>query len=64
MAERPVERRVGARGQQRLEIAKRLMKWPDDADVMERIEALTVEEREHLRGLVDWVEEYERHEQQ
>jgi hypothetical protein len=52
------------RGEQRLEIARKLTKLPEGADVMKHIEAMPPEEREHLRGLVDWVEEYENHETQ
>lgn len=51
------------RGARRLEIARKLLSLPEDADVMKHIEAMPLEEREHLRGLVDWVEEYEKHEQ-
>jgi len=50
------------RGEQRLEIARKLTKLPEGADVMRHIEAMPPEDREHLRGLVDWVEEYEKHE--
>lgn len=50
------------RGQQRLEIARRLLSLPDDADVLAAINKLPHDRREHLRGLVDWVEEYEANE--
>lgn len=47
------------RGEQRLEIARRLLRLPKGADVMKRINAMPPDEREELRGLVDWVEDYE-----
>lgn len=47
------------RASQRLEIARRLQKLPEGADVMKHINAMPNEERDTLRGLVDWVEEYE-----
>lgn len=52
------------RAAHRLVIAARLMALPAGANVMDRIRALPPLEREHLRGLVDWVEDYERTEQQ
>ena len=48
----------------RLEIARKLLNLPQGADVMKHIEAMKPEDRAHLRGLVDWVEEYEKHEKQ
>lgn len=47
------------RAEQRLLIAGKLMKLPKDADVMVRINSMEPDKREHLRGLVDWVEQYE-----
>lgn len=47
------------RAEQRIEIARRLMKLPEGADVMIHINAMQDDDRETLRGLVDWVEEYE-----
>lgn len=51
------------RGANRLEIARRLLKLPQDECVLSHIMAMPKNEQEHLRGLVDWVEEYEKHEQ-
>lgn len=51
------------RAEQRLEIASRLLRLPKGADVMKRINAMPPDEREELRGLVDWVEDYENYEQ-
>lgn len=45
------------RGDRRLAIAGKLMGWP--SNVLERINKMQEAEREHLRGLVDWVEDYE-----
>lgn len=44
----------------RLQTAARLMKLPEGADTMAEINKLTDAEKERLKGLVDWVEEYER----
>ena len=38
------------------------MRMEEGADVLGRIKSLPTEKRDHLRGLVDWVEEYEKHE--
>jgi hypothetical protein len=51
------------RAEQRLEIARRLLRLPEGSDVMQRINAMPPDEREELRGLVDWVEDYENYEQ-
>jgi len=51
------------RAAHRLEIARRLMRLDEGADVLGHIRALPAEKREHLRGLVDWVDEYEKYEQ-
>lgn len=51
------------RVEQRLEIARRLLRLPEGSDVMQRINAMPPDEREELRGLVDWVEDYENYEQ-
>ena len=48
------------RGALRLEIARKITKLPEGADVMRHIEAMNPEKREELRGMVDWEEEYER----
>jgi hypothetical protein len=48
------------RAQRRLELASGLMGWPAGSDVLALIRALPAPERNHLRGLVDWVEDYER----
>lgn len=51
------------RGDHRLQIAGRLLRPEcDGSQALERIKALPKEEAEELRGLVDWVEEYEHHE--
>lgn len=52
---------MSSRGVRRLEIARKLASLPEGSDVMEYIGGLPYKDREHLRGLVDWVEEYERH---
>ena len=49
------------RAARRLEVAAGLMGWPAGSDVLALIAALQVGERDHLRGLVDWVEDYEAH---
>ncbi len=46
------------RGEYRIEIARGLLGLPAGADVMKAINEKPVDEREHLRGLVDWVEDY------
>lgn len=51
------------RAKQRLEIARRLLRLPEGANVMQHINAMPPDEREELRGLVDWVEDYENYEQ-
>lgn len=51
-----------SRASRRLEIARRLMRMEEGADVLGRIKSLPTEKRDHLRDLVDWVEEYEKHE--
>lgn len=53
----------GRRAEQRLEIARRLLSLPEGSDVMQHINAMPPDKREELRGLVDWVEEYENYEQ-
>lgn len=50
------------RASHRLEIARRLMRMEEGADVLGRIKSLPAEKRDHLRDLVDWVEEYENYE--
>ena len=50
------------RGANRLEIARKLLKLPQAENVLAHIMAMPRIEQEHLRGLVDWVEEYEKHE--
>lgn len=50
------------RAEQMLLIAGKLMKLPKDADVMAKINSMEPAKREHLRGLVDWVEQYENQE--
>lgn len=50
------------RAEQRLLIAGKLLKLPKDADVMAHINSMEQSKREHLRGLVDWVEQYENQE--
>lgn len=47
------------RGERRLEIARKLLKLPEDADVLVAIKLLASDYRDHIRGLVDWVEDYE-----
>lgn len=44
----------------RLQTAARLMKLPEGADTMAEINKLTDAEKERIKGLVDWVEEYEK----
>ncbi len=50
------------RAAHRLEIARRLLRMEEGADVLERVKSLSEAQRERLRGLVDWVEEYENYE--
>lgn len=52
------------RGAHRLAIAARLLEPPakDGTDALARIKTLPKHEADELRGLVDWVEEYENHE--
>lgn len=51
-----------SRASRRLEIARRLMRMEEGDDVLGRIKSLPAEKRDHLRDLVDWVEEYENYE--
>jgi len=48
------------RAEFRLQTAARLMKLPEGADTMAEINKLSDAEKERLKGLVDWVEEYEK----
>lgn len=41
-----------------------LLSLPEGTDVLAHLQRLPAAEREHARGLVDWVEEYERTEQE
>jgi hypothetical protein len=50
------------RASRRLEIARRLMRMEEGDDVLGRIKSLPAEKRDHLRDLVDWIEEYENYE--
>lgn len=52
------------RAAHRLAIAARLLHLPEHTDVLDHINAMPQAERDHLRGLVDWVEDYEREEEQ
>jgi len=47
------------RAERRLEIARGLLKLPQEVDVLAHINKLDAKERSHLRELVDWVEDYE-----
>ena len=47
----------------RLEIARRLEHLPAGADMRLHIKMLNPARREHLRALVDWVQEYETYQQ-
>lgn len=51
-----------SRASRRLEIARRLMRMEEGADVLGRIKSFPPEKRDHLRDLVDWIEEYENYE--
>lgn len=51
-----------SRASRRLEIARRLMRMEEGDDVLGRIKSLPAEKRDHLRDLVDWIEEYENYE--
>ncbi len=51
------------RGANRLEIARKLLKLTQKENVLAHIRAMPANEQERLRGLVDWVEEYEKYEQ-
>ena len=59
MAKRP-----NPRAAHRLEIARRLLNLPEGTDVLAHLQRLPAAEREATRGRVDWVEEYERTEQE
>lgn len=48
------------RAEHRLAIARGLLDLAPDAEVMPVIDALPDRQREQLRGLVDWVEDYDR----
>lgn len=48
------------RAEHRLDIARGLLDLADVADVMPAINSLPDHDREELRGLVDWVEAYDR----
>ena len=43
----------------RLEVARKLMRLPVGADTQKVIREMQPIERERLRGLVDWVEDYD-----
>lgn len=47
------------RAEHRLSIARGLLDLTADADVMPVIDSLPETQRERLRGLVDWVEQYD-----
>jgi hypothetical protein len=48
-----------ARQVARLEYARNLAKQPVGTDMKQFINTMNPADREHLRGLVDWVEEYD-----
>lgn len=50
-----------ARSIVRLELARKLEHLPKGADMRLHIRMLPSERREHLRALVDWVQDYEKH---
>ena len=52
------------RAARRLELARRLLNLPEGTDVLAHLQRLPATDREHARGLVDWVEEYELTEQE
>lgn len=66
----PPQRRISERGKARLRTAARMLKLrgPCDADsedfaaILAAIDRLDQQRRAELRGLVDWVEAYERQE--
>ena len=49
-----------ARADRRLEIARRLIRPRPEGDMRTVIMAMTEEKRSYLRGIVDWLEDYER----
>ena len=49
-----------SRGAYRLELARKMLKLPAGTDTLSHIKALPESEQEHLRGLVDWVEDYDK----
>lgn len=53
---------VNSRVMQRLEIARRLMKWPQDGCTLEKINKLPSHAKAKLKELTDWVEDYEKNE--
>lgn len=46
----------------RYKLAQAMLGLPDVAETKSAIKAMSPERRDHLRALVDWVEDYERHE--
>lgn len=48
----------------RLEKARVLLKLPVGSDVQAALKSLSAERLEHLRGVVDWIEDYERKEKE
>lgn len=48
------------RAEHRLAIARGFLDLAPDAEVMPAIDSLPPAQREQLRGLVDWVEDYDR----
>lgn len=52
------------RAARRLEIARRMEHLPKKADIKLHIRMLRPERRAHLRARVDWVEDYENHQQE
>jgi hypothetical protein len=57
LAEKPINR-----NKRRLHIASGLLKCEQGADVLSIIRGMPESERERLRSMVDWVEEYEKFE--
>ncbi len=50
------------RGEHRLELARTLLHLGPEVDMLATINAMNHAELVHLKGLVDWVEEYEQNE--
>lgn len=45
-----------------MEIARKILGLPNDANVLKHIKTLESDKQKHLRETIDWVEDYEKDE--